>query len=178
MSSLNVTGFFFLQFHNYVWREIFEPWKMLQIFTINFFSFILFPDKCQSHTHSMIMLNMSLDTVCFTAGSFVDESSQRLLYSSCWHRLSPDQQTGKVTQHIQFDAFDVNEFEYKINMWVVVCRCGLRYIAMEDMMYREHFCQVGWVLALLSTVWWCQPLVVRWVMSAAAVIEPITWSRL
>ncbi|XP_076458970.1 von Willebrand factor A domain-containing protein 3A-like isoform X2 [Babylonia areolata] len=31
-------------------------------------------------------------------------------------KLSPDQQTGKVTQHIQFDAFDVNEFEYKINM--------------------------------------------------------------
>ncbi|KAL8584268.1 hypothetical protein ACOMHN_034953 [Nucella lapillus] len=31
-------------------------------------------------------------------------------------KLSPDQQTGKVTQHIQFDAYDVNEFEYKINM--------------------------------------------------------------
>nr|KAG5713595.1 hypothetical protein BaRGS_024643 [Batillaria attramentaria] len=31
-------------------------------------------------------------------------------------KLSPDQQTGKVTQHIQFDAYDVNEFEYKLNM--------------------------------------------------------------
>ena len=39
-----------------------------------------------------------------------------LLFSP--HRLSPDQQTGKVTQHIQFDAYDVNEFEYKLNMWV------------------------------------------------------------
>ncbi|XP_035826258.1 von Willebrand factor A domain-containing protein 3A isoform X2 [Aplysia californica] len=31
-------------------------------------------------------------------------------------RLHPDQQTGKVTQHIQFDAYDVNEFEYKLNV--------------------------------------------------------------
>ncbi|XP_055877562.1 von Willebrand factor A domain-containing protein 3A-like [Biomphalaria glabrata] len=31
-------------------------------------------------------------------------------------RLHPDQQTGKVTQHIQFDAYDVNEFEYKLNI--------------------------------------------------------------
>lgn len=31
-------------------------------------------------------------------------------------KLTPDQQTGKVTQHIQFDAYDVNEFEYKLNM--------------------------------------------------------------
>ena len=37
-----------------------------------------------------------------------------LLFSP--YRLSPDQQTGKVTQHIQFDAYDVNEFEYKLNM--------------------------------------------------------------
>ena len=40
-----------------------------------------------------------------------------LLFSP--YRLSPDQQTGKVTQHIQFDAYDVNEFEYKLNMWVL-----------------------------------------------------------
>ncbi|XP_059162068.1 von Willebrand factor A domain-containing protein 3A-like [Physella acuta] len=31
-------------------------------------------------------------------------------------RLHPDQQTGKVTHHIQFDAYDVNEFEYKLNL--------------------------------------------------------------
>ncbi|KAH9491872.1 von Willebrand factor A domain-containing protein 3A [Bulinus truncatus] len=31
-------------------------------------------------------------------------------------RLHPDQKTGKVTQHIQFDAYDVNEFEYKLNV--------------------------------------------------------------
>lgn len=31
-------------------------------------------------------------------------------------KLHPDQQTGKVTQHIQFDAYDVNEFEYRLNV--------------------------------------------------------------
>ncbi|PVD38341.1 hypothetical protein C0Q70_00953 [Pomacea canaliculata] len=31
-------------------------------------------------------------------------------------KLSPDQDTGKVTQHIEFDAYDVNEFEYKLNV--------------------------------------------------------------
>lgn len=30
--------------------------------------------------------------------------------------LHPDQQTGKVTHHIQYDAYDVNEFEYKLNV--------------------------------------------------------------
>ncbi|XP_050390113.2 von Willebrand factor A domain-containing protein 3A [Patella vulgata] len=30
-------------------------------------------------------------------------------------RLHPDKQTGRVNQHIQFDAMDVNEFEYRLN---------------------------------------------------------------
>ncbi|BFZ03428.1 hypothetical protein BsWGS_06467 [Bradybaena similaris] len=31
-------------------------------------------------------------------------------------RLHPDQQTGKVTHQIQFDAYDINEFEYHLNI--------------------------------------------------------------
>ncbi|KAH3861547.1 hypothetical protein DPMN_024479, partial [Dreissena polymorpha] len=31
-------------------------------------------------------------------------------------RLEPDLKTGKPKQHIQFDAYDVNEFEYKLNL--------------------------------------------------------------
>ena len=34
-------------------------------------------------------------------------------------RLEADLQTGKPKQHIQFDAYDVNEFEYKLNLWVL-----------------------------------------------------------
>ncbi|XP_052071945.1 von Willebrand factor A domain-containing protein 3A-like isoform X3 [Mytilus californianus] len=30
--------------------------------------------------------------------------------------LKPDHKTGKAVQHIQFDAYDVNEFEYKLNV--------------------------------------------------------------
>ncbi|KAL5018508.1 hypothetical protein ScPMuIL_004230 [Solemya velum] len=31
-------------------------------------------------------------------------------------KLKPDHKTGKVGQHIQFDSYDVNEFEYKLNI--------------------------------------------------------------
>lgn len=30
--------------------------------------------------------------------------------------MKPDHRTGKALQHIQFEAYDVNEFEYKLNM--------------------------------------------------------------
>lgn len=39
-------------------------------------------------------------------------------YNSIFHYCSmkPDHRTGKALQHIQFEACDVNEFEYKLNM--------------------------------------------------------------
>lgn len=44
--------------------------------------------------------------------------NKNIILHSFFCRLSPDQDTGKVTQHIEFDAYDVNEFEYKLNVWV------------------------------------------------------------
>ncbi|KAK7113358.1 von Willebrand factor A domain-containing protein 3A-like [Littorina saxatilis] len=43
-------------------------------------------------------------------------------------KLSPDQETGKVTQHIQFDAYDVNEFEYKLNMAIEMYTKRIKFL--------------------------------------------------
>lgn len=43
-------------------------------------------------------------------------------------KLSPDQETGKVNQHIQFDAYDVNEFEYKLNMAIEVYTKRIKWL--------------------------------------------------
>jgi len=37
------------------------------------------------------------------------------IWLHCTYSMRPDHRTGKAVQHIQFDAYDVNEFEYKLN---------------------------------------------------------------
>ncbi|XP_067671399.1 von Willebrand factor A domain-containing protein 3A-like [Haliotis asinina] len=43
-------------------------------------------------------------------------------------KLSPEKQTGKVNHHIQFDAYDVNEFEYKLNMAIEVYTKRIKWL--------------------------------------------------
>ena len=63
---------------------------------------------------SIYLMIVLIGTICVMWKNTSPSLFLALLFSP--HRLSPDQQTGKVTQHIQFDAYDVNEFEYKLNM--------------------------------------------------------------